>query len=397
MIKLKEGLYHVGARDPGLKVFDVIVPTDRGTTYNAYLIRGEKTCLIETVHDKCSDELIANIREICPVEEIDYIVCDHTEPDHSGSLGKILDLAPDAVVYASAPAIKNIKNILNRDISSVVAKNGSVLDLGGYTLKFLSAPNLHWPDSIFTWCEELQTAFTCDFLGSPYCGEAIDDEITDERAYLEEMERYYTYIFGPFPQAVRKGAEILRGLSPDMVCTSHGPVLHKMVMAVNDMYDRWAQDSIGALDPKKIAIFYVSAYGYTKAMAEALAKGAESAGAHIKIYEITGTDGDTLAEAVRTSAGYMFGSPTLNRDALPPVYSVLGMVSAVTDRGKPALMFGSYGWSGEACGNMADRAKGLGLKADEELMKVCFAPSDEDRTALTEKGRSFAESVIALS
>ena len=393
-MKLADDLYYVGAHDPGLKFFDVIVPTERGTTYNAYLIRGEKTALIETVHDDFSDQLFDNIRRICPIEDIDYVICDHTEPDHSGSLGKLLDIAPDVTVYGSAPAIKNLKNILNRDFRSVIAKNGLVLDLGGYTLKFLSAPNLHWPDSVFTWCEELKTVFTCDFLGCHYCAETVDVDITDDKAYLEELERYYTYIFGPFPQAVQKGVSIIRELAPETVCTSHGPVLRAKVKSTADLYEAWADRMISGLDPHKISIFYVSAYGYTKAMAQALAEGASSAGTKADIYEITGTDKAVLAEAVRTSAAYMFGSPTLNRDALPPVWDVLGMVSPITDRNKPALMFGSFGWSGEACGNMADRARGIGLMVDEELVKICFAPTEDDLAQLREKGRSFASWIM---
>ena len=391
MEKLAEGLYFVGARDPELKFFDVIVPTEMGTTYNAYLIRGEKTALIETVHDDFSDQLFDNIKEICPLTDIDYVVCDHTEPDHSGSLGKLLDVNPDVTVYGSAPAIKNLKNILNRDFNSALAKNGSVLDLGGYTLKFISAPNLHWPDSIFSWCEELKAVFTCDFLGCHYCAEYDDSLIVDDTKYLRELDRYYTYIFGPFPAAVKAGVKTIRELSPSMVCTSHGPVLRKNSARTADLYDGWAENGVQS---DRISVFYVSAYGYTKAMAEALAEGAGKAGAKVDVYEITGTDKAVLAEAVKHSAAYMFGSPTLNRDALPPVWEVLGMVSAITDRNKPALIFGSFGWSGEACANLADRAKGLGLKVDEELMKICFKPSDDDLKALRDKGEVFAGALV---
>ncbi len=394
MNMIADGLYAVGARHPELKVFDIIVPTDRGTTYNAYLIRGEKTALIETVHDDLSDQLIANISEICPISEIDYIVCDHTEPDHSGSLDKLLEINPDITVYGSAPAIKNIKNILNRDFKSEIAKNGLVLDLGGKTLRFISAPNLHWPDSIFTWCEELKTVFTCDFLGCHYCGEAIDTDITDDSGYMEELDRYYTYIFSPFRDAVKKGVSIIKDLAPDYVCTSHGPVLSKNIFRVAQKYDEWANAASEAVKPKRISVFYVSAYGYTKLMAMALAGGATQEGAEVDMYEITSTDRDVLAEAVRNSSAYMFGSPTLNRDALPPVWDVLNMVSAVSDRNKPTIIFGSYGWSGEACQMLADRAKGLGLKVDDELMKVCFKPSGADIVRLVDKGMAFAKALL---
>ncbi|MBQ4485804.1 MAG: FprA family A-type flavoprotein [Oscillospiraceae bacterium] len=390
MQELRKGLYFVGARDPELKVFDVIVPTDTGTTYNAYLLRGEKTALIETCHDRFAADLEKNIEEICPLSDIDYIIADHTEPDHSGALHTILDANPDVTVYGSAPALKNLKNILNRDLNSVVAKQGGELDLGGFTLKFFSAPNLHWPDSIFTYCEELRCVFTCDFLGCHYCAETDDGLIADDSRYLAELERYYTYIFGPFPAAVKKGLSIIRSLDVSLICPSHGPVLTKGIERVCEVYDRMSEDKT---DKDLISVFYVSAYGYTAAMAEALAEGAREAGKNVSVYEITGTEKSVLAKAVQTSGAYMFGSPTLNRDALPPVYDLLNNVSAVLDRNKPALIFGSFGWSGEACGNLAARAAGLGLAVDEELCKVCFKPSEEDLAHLREKGKAFAEKV----
>ncbi len=392
MIKLANDLYYVGVKDPDLKTFDVIVPTETGTTYNAYLLRGEKTVLFETVHDDFADELLENIREICPAEDIDIIVCDHTEPDHSGALHKILDINPDVTVYGSAAALKNLSNILNRDFNKCVAKNNSELDIGGYTLKFIWAPNLHWPDSIFTFCKELGAVFTCDFLGCHYCGETVDEDISDTAGYDTELARYYKYIFGVFPAAVKNGLSLIRSLSPALVCTSHGPVLRRDIEKVCGCYDKWSEPVVQS---GKISVFYVSCYGYTAAMAQALAEGARSAGCEVGVYEITAASDAEIDEALRTSAAYMFGSPTLNRDALPPVWSVLGSVSAVADRNKPALIFGSYGWSGEACANLAARAQGLGLKVDEELCRVCFKPSEEDLEKLRSKGSAFAAALLS--
>ena len=167
-------------------------------------------------------------------------------------------------------------------------------------------------------------------------------------------------------------------------------MITKGIEKVCEVYDRMSEDKTVK---DLISVFYVSAYGYTAAMAEALAQGAREAGRKVSVYEITGTDKAVLAEAVQTSAAYMFGSPTLNRDALPPVYDLMNNVSAVLDRNKPTLIFGSFGWSGEACANLAARAAGLGLAVDEELCKICFKPSEEDLAHLIEKGRVFAEKV----
>lgn len=387
MKKLLENLYYVGAANPDLRIFDIIIPADRGTTYNAYLLRGEKTALIETVQDSFAPTLLENIRQVCDPAEVDYIICNHTEPDHSGALAEILKSCPNAVVYGSFAAVKNLKNILNTEFKSVAARNKTSLDLGGYTLEFISAPNLHWPDSMFTYCPELKTVFTCDFLGAHFSGAVTDEEITDVSGYDEELAKYNKYIFGPFGEAVKSGAQILRGLDIQMACPSHGPVLKSMLQSVIDRYDKWADS---AAVPGKIAVFYVSAYGYTKAMAEALARGAEKGGAEVCLYNVTETAPEVLAEAVETSSGYMFGSPTLNRDALPPIRNVMNMISAVSCRGRKAFIFGSYGWSGEACGSLAQRAGELGLKIFGEPAKICFKPTAEDIANLEKTGEEFA-------
>lgn len=384
MKKIKD-IYCVGASHPELRMFDIIIPADCGTTYNAYLLKGEKTALIETVHDSFSEELIANIDEICGVSGLDYIICNHTEPDHSGSLGKLLEINPDITVYGSFAALKNLKNILNRDFKSVTTKNGSSLDLGGYTLNFISAPNLHWPDSIFTYCPELKTVFTCDFLGAHFTGALTDKDVTDGDAYAREFEKYYRFIFGPFGSFVKSGIEILRGLDADTVCPSHGPVVTDISARLAD-YEKWSEP----LSVKgRTAVFYVSAYGYTRAMAEALAEGVRSAGGECILYDAANSSPEELMAAVSAAESYMIGSPTLNRDAVKPVWDVMDMISAVSCRGKKVLIFGSYGWSGEACPNLAARAEGLGLTVFDEPVKICFRPSPEDLDALKEKGKAF--------
>ena len=170
-VKITEGIYSVGIMNPNMRVFDIVMKTDSGTSYNSYLVRGsEKTALIETCHESFFEEYLENIKEVCKFEEIDYIVMNHNEPDHSGSLAKLLELMPNAQLIASIAGANYLKNITNRcDLDIHKVKDGEVLDLGGLSLTFLSAPNLHWPDSMFTWVKEANTLFTCDFLGCHYC------------------------------------------------------------------------------------------------------------------------------------------------------------------------------------------------------------------------------------
>ncbi|MCM1382332.1 MAG: FprA family A-type flavoprotein, partial [Muribaculaceae bacterium] len=361
MLKLKENIYYVGAVNPNLRVFDIIMKTDFGTTYNAYLIRGDKTALVETVHDRYRGVMMDNIREICDPKEIDYVIFNHTEPDHSGSVDEIIGINPEVVIVGSAAAIKNVAGVTNGEFKSMAVKNGDTLDLGqGLVLEFISAPNLHWPDSIFSYLPARKTVFTCDFLGSHYCEPLItDDVITYPQEYAEALAYYYAAIFGPFPKFVRDGLAKLEKLDFDMACCSHGPVLKNTAKDVMAKYAEWSAPK----DISKTAtVLYVSAYGYTEAFAERYAAKLNSLGISAKCYNIIKHDPAEISAAVANSAGLVFGSPTINRDALKPVWDVLSGVSAITDRGKPYAVFGSYGWSGEACGPLESRCEGLGLK-----------------------------------
>ena len=174
MLELKNNIFYVGVKDPTLRTFDIFMETEYGTTYNAYLVKGEKTALIETAHEKLLDSYISNIEEIMPVSEIDYLICNHTEPDHSGSVRKILELNPDIEVVGSIAAIRNLKEITNMTFKEHIAKDGAELDLGdGKVLKFCIVPNLHWPDTMVTYLESEKTLFSCDVFGAHYCEDAV--------------------------------------------------------------------------------------------------------------------------------------------------------------------------------------------------------------------------------
>ena len=393
MKELKESLYYVGVQNPNLRVFDIIMTTDYGTTYNAYLLRGsEKTALIETCHTKFFDVFKSNVEEIMPLSEIDYVVFNHTEPDHSGSLARLLEYNPDIKAVGSVAAIRNLGAITNMQLNSMVVKNGEKLDLGGgIELEFVSAPNLHWPDSMFSYCSALKTVFTCDFLGSHYCEPTVtDDFIPYPEAYWSAFRGYFDAIMGPFKKFVLDGLSKLEKLDFDMVCTSHGPVLKNNISEAVAKYKEW---STTKNDEKTAAVFYVSAYGYTEMMAEALALGMNSAGVKTEIFDIINHPASTIAEKIANSSAYLFGSSTINRDAVKPVWDAISMIDPISNKGKKALVFGSYGWSGEACKNLSERLRGIGIDVAPENERIVFKPSDEDIERLKEVGKTFAESI----
>ena len=392
MKKLKDNIYYIGTLNPNMRVFDIIMKTEYGTSYNSYLIKGEKTAIIETVHDRFSKLFFDDIEEITSSEKIDYIIFNHTEPDHSGSLAKLIEKNPQIKVYGTSAAIRNLTNITNIPFESVTVKTGDTLDLGnGMVLEFVTAPNLHWPDSMFTYLREQKTVFTCDFLGSHYCEPAIiDEDISYPEAYWSAFENYFTAIMGPFKKFVLEGIRKLEALDFDMVCTSHGPVLKKNIAKTMQLYKEW---STPKEHEKTATIFYVSAYGYTKAMAETIEAQLNELGIKTKSYDIICHDYSEFPELIENSDALLFGSPTINRDALKPVWDVLSMVDAVSNRGKPVMFFGSYGWSGEACKLLEERAKGLSLKVFEKSPRIVFKPSDSELEEVKITAKEFAETL----
>ncbi|NLZ46713.1 MAG: FprA family A-type flavoprotein [Clostridiales bacterium] len=367
--------------------------TEFGTSYNAYLLRGsEKTALVETCHTRFFEVFKSNVEEIMPISDIDYVVFNHTEPDHSGSLERLLEYNPNIKAVGSVAAIRNLSAIANKKIDSITVKNGDKLDLGGgISLDFVSAPNLHWPDSIFSYCESLKTVFTCDFLGSHYCEPTItDDFISYPENYWSAFRGYFDAIMGPFKKFVLDGIAKLEKLDFDMVCTSHGPVLKNNITEAVAKYKEWSQPKD---NEKTAAIFYVSAYGYTEIMADALAVGMNTAGVKTEIFDIIKHDTSVIAEKIEKSSAYLFGSPTINRDAVKPVWDTISMIDPISNKGKKALVFGSYGWSGEACKNLSERLRGIGIDVVAENERILFKPSEEDIQNLKEIGKAFAETI----
>jgi len=392
MLKIKDDVYYVGAINPNLRVFDIIMATEYGTTYNAYLVVGDKIALVETVHNKFKNVLFDNIKEICPLEKIDYVILNHTEPDHSGSVADLVKINPDITIIATMAGIKNLKSITNMDFNAQIAKTGDKLSLGkGLELEFIGAPNLHWPDSMFSYLPSRKVVFTCDVLGSHYCEPLImDNNITYPTAYEEAFLGYYTAIFGPFKKFVIDGLDKLDKLDFDTACTSHGPVLQKELQKAISLYREW---SMPVEREKNIAIFYVSAYGYTREIAFAFRDEIEAAGIKVNAYNIIKTDSQVLLDAIGASSAIMFGSPTINRDALKPVWDLISSIDAITNRGKLCFIFGSYGWSGEACKALEERVKTLGLKIFDDSLRVVFKPNDEEIAKAKEIAKRFIEAI----
>lgn len=398
MLNLTDSIAYTGVLNPNLRVFDIIMRTEYGTTYNSYVVRGKNAvAVIETAHLSFYDYFLDNLREALGGQAPDYLVLNHCEPDHTGSVARLLEEYPGLTVVVSPAGAIYIKAITNRtDLNLRVVKDGDVIDLGGKTLKFINAPFLHWPDSMFTWLPEEKALFSCDFLGSHYCEpQVLDTKVVYPESCAAAFKYYYDCIFGPFRPFVQKGLEKIEGLDIAICCTSHGPVLTAggMLPRALELYRGWSGEK--ARPHKRIPVFYVSAYGNTGLLAEAIAGGIASVlpDAEVPLFNLIESDIAAMCAELNESDAFLIGSPTINRDAVAPVWQLLAGVEAVGIQKRPAALFGSFGWSGEALPNMAERLRSLKAAVFEPQLKVNFVPSGADLLAAAEFGASFAKTL----
>lgn len=391
-IKAKDHIWYVGVQDPDLRVFDIIMHSDYGTSYNSYIVKGtEKTVLFETSKAKFFDEFLNNVREVTDPAKIDYIVVNHTEPDHSGSMEKLLELAPNATVLGSGTAITFLKEIVNHPFNAKAVSEKDSIDLGGLTLTFLSLPMLHWPDSMYTYIPELKALFTCDSFGCHYADERVFNDLI-EGDFTEAYKYYFDNIIGPFKNPfMLKALDRIKDLPIEFVGNGHGPVLRSNIQHYFDLYRTWSTPV--AREKKTVAVAYVSAYGYTRQLAENICVGLAESGVDVKCFDLVTDDNAEAKAAIADADGFLLGSPTLVGDALPPVYEMLIGLNPIIHKGKFAGAFGSYGWSGEAVPNLTARMQQLKLNMPLEGMKVRFKPTQADLDAAKQYGLAFGNAV----
>jgi flavorubredoxin len=397
IIDLTPDVKWIGVLDYDIRTFDIVMHTDHGTTYNSYFINAEKKTIIETAKEKFSDVYLNKLRSVTDPADLEYIVLDHTEPDHSGAMRQLLELAPSATVVGSGNAIRYLADIVNRPFKSLVVKDGDTLDLGNKTLKFISAPNLHWPDSIYTYLVEDRILFTCDSFGAHYCHEEMFDDLTGE--YYDDFKYYFDVILKPYSKFMIKAIEKIRPLDISMIATGHGPVLRTTWKKLVDETYRLASDYVRLTErngTKRLLITYVSAYGYTAEMAKLIADGAlKVENVEVEVMDIETSDLGEIDSKLTITDGLIVGSPTINQNTLLPVYRLMAMVSPLRDRGKLAGSFGSYGWSGEAPVLIAGMLKNLKLKYFEEPAAYKFIPEKSKETPLIEYGERFARELLS--
>ena len=391
ILQVSEDVNWIGVLDRDIITFDIVMETKYGTTYNSYFIDAEKKAVIETVKEKYWPVFKEKLLSLGDPSEIEYIVCNHTEPDHSGSLKYLLELAPNATVVGSGQALTYLGEMMDRPFKSMKVRDGDVIDLGNKKLRVIAAPNLHWPDTIYTYLEEEGLLFTCDSFGAHYANELMFDDLIGD--YSDAFDYYFDVILKPFSKFMLKAIEKIKTLPIDMICPGHGPILRsgwkekidRSIKLANNYLDDTRKDN-------RILVAYVSAYGYTEEMANQLAKGLKkTTNLTVELVDIENVLLGDLEEHVVKADGIIIGSPTINQNTLLPVYKLFSVINPIRDKGKPAAAFGSFGWSGEAVKLIEDHLRNLKLKVVGEGLTARFFPNSKETDHLISFGEEFVK------
>jgi NADH oxidase (H2O-forming) len=396
IIEISPSVTWIGILDHDIVTFDIVMETEHGTTYNSYFIDAEKKAVIETTKEKFWDTYLAKIQRVTDPSEIEYIVLNHTEPDHSGNLGRLLKLAPKATVVGSGNAIRYLEDIVGFEFKYLKVKDGDILNLGNKTLRFISAPNLHWPDTMYTYLEEDKVLFTCDSFGAHFAHPEMFDDLVGD--YHDAFKYYFDVILKPYSKFMLKAIEKIRPLDIEVIATGHGPILRSNWKTCVDLSETYSREYLAESqsDRNRILITYVSAYGYTGEMAGYIAEGMKESNSELEI-ELADIENMSLGEMesrVVWANSLLVGSPTINQNTLLPVYKLFAVINPIRDKGKLAASFGSYGWSGEAVRIIEDHLKNLKLAVMEGGFASKFYPHAEKIEDLRAFGRKFAAQVL---
>ncbi|MCM8779214.1 MAG: flavodoxin domain-containing protein [Candidatus Omnitrophica bacterium] len=388
-VEIKKGIYWVGVIDWNIRNFHGhTYATKKGTTYNAYLIIDEKVVLIDSVMGNFSQELREKIGEIIPLEKIDYLVVNHVEIDHSGAVPEILKFCPEVKVLGTARCKEGLWRNFYVNMDFQVVKTGDTLNLGKRTLKFIEAPMIHWPDSMFTYCPQEELLFPNDAFGQHYAtSERFDDEV-DQRELMEEAKKYYANILWPLSSVILKKIEVLQGLvlSIKMIAPSHGIIWRKDPKKIINAYLSWAKNETH----KKVVIVYETMYGATEKMARKIAQGIISEGISVKLFDITQSERTEIISEMLDAQGFIFGSSTLDNGMLPTLAGFLEFLKGLKPKNRLAGVFGSYGWSGGAVKEIEKILQETGIEIVQPSLSVQYLPTPEELKKCFDMGRDFA-------
>jgi flavorubredoxin len=394
MKELKSGVYWVGGTDWIVRYFHGYeLSTHRGSTYNAYLIKDEKTVLIDTVWAPLTDRFLENLKEVTDISKIDYIVVNHAEPDHSGALPEVIKHCPNATVIVSKNGLESTKRQYHEDWNFKVVSTGDKINIGENDMIFVEANMLHWPDSMFTYLTGKNILFSNDAFGQHFASSEIFNDEVDECEVYQEALKYYANILTPFSKLVTKKIEQLKSLNlpVDIIAPSHGVIWRKNPMEIVEKYFEWAQ----GLSEKSVVILYNSMWGATHKMANFIAKGIGEAGLGYKIYNAATADKNDVLTDIFKAKGVLLGSSTVNNGILSSLAPVLEELHGLKFINKVGAAFGSYGWSGESPRLLMEHLEKSKISVLQEGLKVKYMPNEKELEDCINFGRAFGEKLLS--
>ena len=369
--------------------FDIEFGLQNGTTYNSYIIRGEKIALVDTSHEKFRGQYLKQLQDLIDPREIDYIVISHTEPDHSGLVKDVLALAPQATIVASKVAIQFLEGFVHQDFARQMVKNGDKLDLGkGHELEFVSAPNLHWPDTILTYDWGTEALFTCDVFGMHYCSDTLLDE--DLKAISPDYRFYYECLMAPNARSVLAAIKRMGNLGPiGTVANGHGPLLKHNASELIQRYQDWSKAQTKG--EKVAAVFYVSDYGYSDRLSQAIARGIVKTGLEVEMMDMVAADQQEIRELAERAAGLVVAMPPSTGAKAQDTATTLGTILA-SAKDKQALgLFESYGGEDEPIDTVLTKFRDLGLKIGFPAIRIEATPDESIYQLCEESGTDLGQ------
>lgn len=364
--------------------------THRGSSYNSYLIKDEKNVLVDTVWAPFAEEYLAKLKEEIDLKDIDYIIAQHNEIDHSGALPLIMREIPDVPIYCTANGEKIIKAHFHQaDWNFKIVKTGDTLDIGESTLTFVEAKMLHWPDSMMTYMDKDDILFSNDAFGQHYASDLMYNDTVDQCELSQEAIKYYANILTPFsPLVTMKIKEILGFELPlSMIAPSHGVIWRDNPAQIVEKYLEWAD----AYQENQIVLIYDSMWGATRRMAEAIAEGIKEVDDQVtvKLFNAAKTDKNEIVTELFKSKAFMFGSSTVNKSIMHATGGILDMIRGIGFKNKKTAAFGSYGWSGESVKLLEEKLKATKLEVIEGGPKELWNPDKEAIENCKEFGKEF--------
>jgi flavorubredoxin len=390
-VEIRPDIYWIGVNDRTTDLFEGMWPVaQEGVSYNAYLICDEKTTLVDLTKEFKTDEFLEQIHQVSDISQLDYVIVNHMEPDHSGILRTLRRIAPQITILGTAKTVPLLESFYGITDGIRVVENGETLSLGRHTVQFVHTPFVHWPETMVTYETTEQILFACDAFGGygALRGAIFDDECTDPDFYEREALRYYANIVAVFSRPVLQAIAKLADVPISVIAPSHGLIWRDKPEHIVELYRKWAGYATGPAEPG-ITMLYGSMYGNTEEMMNAVAQGVSQEGVPVSIFDVTRTHSSYILPSLWTQQGVLVGAPTYEGSLFPPMAQMLQMAAQKHIRNRKVAWFGSHGWSGGALRHLKRLLEPMKWDLTDSY-EFAGGPTQEDLLTAQQFGARFA-------